>query len=127
MREVIWSEALKARRSRLPWVTAAAFAVAAAVGGLLMFILQDPARARAMGLLGTKAQLAGGTADWPGYLALLAQITAVGGTLIFGVVAIWTFGREFSDHTAKDLLALPSRGPGSWRASSPSQACGARC
>jgi ABC-2 type transport system permease protein len=61
-----------------------------------------------MGLLGAKAQLAGGSADWPGYFALLTQTIAVGGALIFGVIVIWTFGREFSDHTAKDLLALPT-------------------
>jgi ABC-2 type transport system permease protein len=108
MREAVWAEALKARRSRLPWLSAAAFLVAAFVGGMFMFILQDPQRARSLGLLGTKAQLAGGTADWPGYFALLAQTTAVGGTLIFGVILIWIFGREFSDHTAKDLLALPT-------------------
>jgi ABC-2 type transport system permease protein len=35
----------------------------------------------------------------------------VGGLLVFGLVVIWLFGREFSDRTAKDLLALPtSRG-----------------
>ena len=33
------TEVLKARRSRVPWVTAVAFTVAAAVGGLFMFIL----------------------------------------------------------------------------------------
>lgn len=38
-------ELLKARRSRLPWVTAAAFTVAGTFGGLIMFILQDPRRA----------------------------------------------------------------------------------
>jgi ABC-2 type transport system permease protein len=108
MREAVWVEALKARRSPVPWVTAIAFVVAAAVGGLFMFILTDPERARSLGLLGAKAQLAGGTADWPAYFALLAQITAVGGMLIFGVILIWTFGREFTDGTAKDLLALPT-------------------
>jgi ABC-2 type transport system permease protein len=108
MRDAVWGEVLKARRSRLPWVTAGAFVVAAAVGGMFMFILQDPQRARSLGLLGAKVQLAGGTADWPGYFALLAQTTAVGGTVIFGVILIWIFGREFSDHTAKDLLALPT-------------------
>jgi len=108
MVEAIWAELLKARRSRLPWLTVLAFTVAAGVGGLFMFILQDPDRARAMGLLGAKAQLAGGTADWPGYFALLNQTIAVGGALIFGVIVIWTFGREFSDHTVKDLLALPT-------------------
>jgi ABC-2 type transport system permease protein len=92
-------------------VTAAAFTVAGLVGGLFMFIFQDPARARSLGLVGTKAQLAGGQADWAGYFAQTAQIIAVGGLLVFGLVIIWLFGREFSDRTAKDLLALPtSRG-----------------
>jgi hypothetical protein len=100
MRDAIAVEALKARRSRLPWLSAAAFAVATLVGAMFMFILQDPDRARSMGLLGTKAELAGGTADWPGYFSLLAQTTAVGGTLIFGIILVWIFGREFSDHTA---------------------------
>ena len=80
MRDAIAVEALKARRSRLPWLSAAAFAVATLVGAMFMFILQDLDRARSMGLLGTKAALTGGTADWPGYFSLLAQTTAVGGT-----------------------------------------------
>ncbi|TDD17755.1 ABC transporter permease [Nonomuraea diastatica] len=108
MREALLAEVLKLRRSRLPWLTAAAFAIAAAVCGLFMFILQDTGRARALGLLGDKAQLSGATADWPGYLALLAQATAVGGLLILGTLTTWLFGREFSDRTVKDLLALPT-------------------
>ena len=108
MREAFAVELIKFRRSRLPALTAAAFVLAAAVGGMFMFILQDPDRARRLGLLGTKAELSGAVADWPGYFALLAQMTAVGGVGIFGVLLIWIFGREFSDHTAKDLLALPT-------------------
>ena len=108
MRDAVAVEALKARRSRLPWVTAVAVAVAVIVASMFTFILQDPDRARSLGLLGAKAQLAGGTADWPGYLSLLAQTTAVGGVGIFGVILIWIFGREFADRTAKDLLALPT-------------------
>jgi ABC-2 type transport system permease protein len=108
MREALWTELLKARRSRLPWLTAAAFALTTGVGGLFMFILQDPRRARSLGLLGTKAEIAGGPADWPRYLAFEAQTMAVGGMVIFGVTTIWLFGREFSDHTVKDLLALPT-------------------
>jgi ABC-2 type transport system permease protein len=108
MREAIWAELLKARRSRLPWLTVLAFTVAAGVGGLFMFILQDPDRARTLGLLGAKAQLAGASADWPSYFGLLTQTVAVGGALIFGVIVIWTFGREYSDRTVKDLLALPT-------------------
>ncbi len=103
-----WAEMLKVRRSVVPWVTVAAFGVAGLVGGFFMFVLQNPDRARSLGLLGAKAQFAGGTADWRGYFALTAQIAAVGGLLVFGLVVIWLFGREFSDGTAKDLLALPT-------------------
>ena len=78
------------------------------VGGLFMVILKDPAWARRHGLIATKAQLAAGTADWPTYWALLAQAVAVGGVVLFGLVAIWVFGREYSDRTATDLLALPT-------------------
>lgn len=108
MREALWAETLKVRRSRLPWVTALTFTLVAAVCGMFMFVLQDLQRARTLGLLGDKAQLSGATADWPGYLALLAQAVGVGGLLLYGMIATWLFGREFSDHTAKDLLALPT-------------------
>lgn len=107
----VWAELLKVRRSVVPWVSFVAFTVAGLVGGFFMFVLQDPDRARSLGLLGTKAQLTGGTADWAGYFALTAQMVGIGGLLLFGLVVIWLFGREFSDRTAKDLLALPtSRG-----------------
>ena len=33
---------------------------------------------------------------------------AVGGVIVFSIVTAWVFGREFSDHTAKDLMALPT-------------------
>jgi ABC-2 type transport system permease protein len=50
-------ELLKARRSRLPWVTFCAFTLVA---------------------------------------------------VLFGLIVVWLFGREFSQDTAKDLLALPT-------------------
>ncbi len=104
----LWAELLKVRRSLVPWVSVVAFIVAGLVGALFMFVLQDPDRARSMGLLGAKGELAGGTADWTSYFALTAQIVAVGGLLVFGLIVIWLFGREFSDKTVKDLLALPT-------------------
>jgi len=96
----LWAELLKVRRSKVPWVSFVAFTMAGLVGGFFMFVLQDPDRARSLGLLGAKAQFTGGAADWAGYFALIAQIAAVGGLLVFGVVIIWLFGREFSDRTA---------------------------
>jgi ABC-2 type transport system permease protein len=61
-----------------------------------------------MGLISAKAQLTAGTAEWATMFNLLAQATAVGGAIIFGIFTAWLFGREFSDRTAKELLALPT-------------------
>jgi ABC-2 type transport system permease protein len=106
--DAMYVEGLKLRRSRLPVISLSAFTIAAAIAGLFTFIAQDSARARSLGLLGAKAQLSTVPATWPGHLAFLAQITAIGGFLVFGVTFVWVFGREFADHTAKDLLALPT-------------------
>ncbi|MEO8355245.1 MAG: ABC transporter permease [Chloroflexota bacterium] len=104
----IWAEALKMRRSKVPLLTAIGFSIAPLVGGLFMVILKDPDAARSMGLISTKAQLVGGTADWATFFGFIAQAAAIGGALVFAIVTAWVFGREFSDHTAKDLLALPT-------------------
>jgi ABC-2 type transport system permease protein len=73
----------------------------------MMIILKDPEAARSMGLISAKAQMVAGVADWPTYYNVLAQAVAVGGGILFAIIAIWVFGREFSDRTAKELLALP--------------------
>ncbi len=104
----IWAETLKMRRSKVPLFTAIGFSMAPLVGGLLMIILKDPEAARSMGLISTKAQMLAGVADWPTYFNVLAQAVAVGGGILFAIITIWVFGREFSDRTAKELLALPT-------------------
>ncbi len=101
-------ELLKARRSVAPLLTALAFAIAPLVGGLFMYILADPDRARRMGLIGQKAQFVGGGSDWPAYFGFLAQAATVGGFVLFAFVIAWVFGREFSDGTVRYLLALPT-------------------
>lgn len=104
----LWAEILKMRRSKVPLFTAIGFSFAPLVGGLFMIILKDPGQAQSMGLISAKAQLAVGVAEWATLFNLLAQATAVGGMIIFSVFTAWVFGREFSDHTAKELLALPT-------------------
>ncbi len=104
----LWVETLKMRRSKVPLFTAIGFSIAPLVGGLLMIILKDPEAARSMGLISTKAQMLAGVADWPTYFNVLAQAVAVGGGILFAIITIWVFGREFSDRTAKELLALPT-------------------
>jgi ABC-2 type transport system permease protein len=55
----------------------------------------------------SKANQIPGDGDWVSYLGIFAQIISGAGLLIFGFVASWLFGREYSDRTVKDLLALP--------------------
>jgi ABC-2 type transport system permease protein len=104
----LWAEALKARRSRITLLTAAGFMLLPLAGGLFMVILKNPAQARAWGLISTKAQLTVGVADWPAYFGMLLQGITVGGAILFAMITSWVFGREFSDHTAKELMALPT-------------------
>jgi ABC-2 type transport system permease protein len=104
----LWAEILKLRRSKVPLFTAIGFSIPPLIGGLFMIILKDPTKAQSMGLISAKAQLTVGVAEWATLFNLLAQATAVGGYIIFSVFTAWVFGREFSDHTAKELLALPT-------------------
>lgn len=103
-----WGERLKAWRSKVSLLTALGFLILPLVGGLFMVILKDPERARELGLISVKAQLTAGVADWPTFLSIITQGTAIGGAILFAIITAWVFGREFSDHTAKDLLALPA-------------------
>ncbi len=104
----LWAETLKARRSKVPFFTALGFSIAPIVGGLFMIILKDPEGAKSMGLIGAKAQLTAGTAEWSSFFNMQAQAIAIGGAILFAVITAWVFGREFSDGTAKELLALPT-------------------
>ena len=104
----LWSETLKMRRSKVPLFTSIGFSFAALMDGLFMIIMKDPEAARKMGLISAKAQLLAGVADWPTFFNVLAQATAIGGGILFAIIAAWIFGREFSDHTVKELLALPT-------------------
>lgn len=104
----LWTETLKMRRSKVPLFTAIGFSIVPLVGGLFMIILKDPEAAKSMGLISAKAQLMVGVADWPAYLGFIAQAVAAGGLVLSSIVTTWFFGREFSDHTVKELLALPT-------------------
>jgi ABC-2 type transport system permease protein len=109
LRAALWAETLKMRRSKVPlFASIGFFFIFPLVGGLFMIILKDPEAAKSMGLISTKAQLTVGTADWPAFFNLLTQGTAIGGAILFSIVTTWIFGREFSDHTIKELLALPT-------------------
>jgi ABC-2 type transport system permease protein len=105
----LWAETLKTRRSMITPLTAGGFLLLPLAGGLFMVILKNPEQAREMGLISQKAQLTAGVADWPSFFGILSQGAAGLGAIVFSMITAWVFGREFSDHTAKELLALPTR------------------
>lgn len=105
--DMIWVELRKVLRSRVPMFTALGFLVMPMIAALLIFIYKDPELARKIGLLGAKANLIVKSADWPGYLTMLTEFTAMAGFFFFCLAISWDFGREFTDGTLKDLLAVP--------------------
>jgi ABC-2 type transport system permease protein len=105
--QVVATELLKLRRSAVPWVTLGAILCGPLGVALLMWIVRDPARAASLGLLGTKANLAGLDATWPAFGSYLAVVVGAGGMLLLAFVVAHLFGREYADATAKNLLTLP--------------------
>lgn len=76
--------------------------------GLLMFVQIHPEIAGKLGMIGNKAtMLRFGEPNWQSYFTLLIQGFAAVGVIGIGFVASWVFGREFSEHTVKDMLVLP--------------------
>lgn len=103
----ILAELLKCRGATVSWMTFVAFALGPLMGGFFMYVLSGNLVDEAS-LLSAKASAMAFTSTWPSYLMMLSQVVGVGGVLVFGFVASWIFGREYSDRTAKDLLALPT-------------------
>lgn len=105
---MIWIETRKALRSRMPWFTAAGALVMPLGIAFLIFVATHAEISRKLGLVGAKANLvAYATASWPTYLDLQGQMIAAGGFFLFCLVISWVFGREFTDGTLKDMLAVP--------------------
>lgn len=105
--QAIRAEILKNRHSQIIWITFLAFSLAPLFGGTFMYLMKGNGYEGLSGAFKSKAVLLSFEANWNSYLGLLSQAVGVGGVLIFGFVASWLFGREYSDGTAKDLLSLP--------------------
>ena len=106
--QVVVTEFAKLRRTRITWLTLLAFSIAPAAAGLFMWIVREPGRAAQLGLLGTKANLAGLEATWPYYLMMMTLVVGAGGLIMLALIASYVFGREYSEGTAKNMLALPT-------------------
>lgn len=106
--DMLWVETRKALRSKMPLFTALGSLLIPLGLAFLLFVSRNPDISRKLGLISTKATLMSATAaTWPAYLDLFAQILAMGGMILFVLAISWVFGREFTDGTLKDLLAVP--------------------
>lgn len=102
----LWAEYLKIRKSKVFLITVFLFAFVALVLGLLILVGRHPEISGRSATISAKASLVGHD-DWPAFWNVLNQVILSLGTMGFGFVASWVFGREYSDRTIKDLLALP--------------------
>ncbi len=104
----MWVESLKIRRSRIFWATVIFFILVSSMMSLVMFVQKYPEVSEKLGMIGDKAALLRfGEPNWINYFRLLIEGMAGVGLVGTGFVTSWIFGREFSDHTVKDILALP--------------------
>lgn len=106
---VLWTEFLKLRRSRVTWITFAVYAVIVSVAGAFMWMRKNPDAAANLGLMGQKAQFAFGgvSVDWPSFLSFIVVMGGMGALLMSAVIVTYVFGREYAEGTAKNMLALP--------------------
>jgi ABC-2 type transport system permease protein len=105
--QVLVTEFLKLRRSKVTWLSFAALSMGPLGIALFMWIVREPGRAAQLGLLGKKADLSGLAATWPSYFSTLTLVVGMGGFLVLAFIVAFIFGREYVDGTAKNLLALP--------------------
>lgn len=105
--QVLACEFMKLRRSKVTWFSLGALSMGPLGIALFMWILEEPGRAAQLGLIGTKANLSGLSATWPSFLSMVTLIVGVGGMVLLSFIVAYVFGREYTERTAKNLLALP--------------------
>ena len=106
--DMIWIELRKAIRSRMPLWTALGSLFMPLGIAFLIFVSKNPEISQKLGLISAKANLIAYSAtDWQSYLGLFGLLIAAGGFILFVLIISWVFGREFSDGTVKDMLAVP--------------------
>ena len=103
-----WAECLKVRKSKVFWLSMVFFVFVSFMMGLIMMIQIHPGISEKLGLIGTKASMMRfGEPGWKNYFTLLLQGMGAIGLIGFGFATSWVFGREYTENTLKDMLALP--------------------
>ena len=106
MKEALWMELLKLRRTKIFPVSIYFYIFIGVMMGMLVFLSMHPEIASRSAAIRMKTSFLG-SIDWNGFYELMIQIVLTLVVIGSGVITSWVFGREFSDRTIKDLLALP--------------------
>jgi len=106
IKAALWMEILKVRRTKIFPISLYFFIFIGIMMGFLMFVARHPEIANRSATLRTKTSFLPGS-DWNAFYELIIQLVLTLGVVGSGVITSWVFGREFSDRTVKDLLALP--------------------
>jgi ABC-2 type transport system permease protein len=106
---VIATEFSKLRRSRVTWVSLAVYTFMIVMAGFFMWMMKNPGAAASLGLLGQKANFSvgGQPVDWPSFLTFVVEMGGIGGLIMCSIIVAFVFGREYTEGTAKNMLALP--------------------
>lgn len=104
----IQAEFIKLNHSKVLWTTFIAFSIVPIMGGIFILFIRDSNAMEMSSSLAYKVKAMNLKANWDSYFITLSQGVGIGGIIIFGFVASYIFGREYSDGTAKDLLSLPT-------------------
>jgi ABC-2 type transport system permease protein len=100
------AEFIKNKHSKILLISFIAFSIVPVMSGVFMLVMQNP-QATA-NFLNTKMEAMRFSADWESLFMILTMGMGIGGIIIFGFIVSWIFGREYSEHTVKDLLSLPT-------------------
>lgn len=102
----IYAENLKLRKSKVLFFSILGIFFISLMIGFFIFISNHPTLFNDTSLLSAKAS-AFAINDWEGFLTLMLQMIVFMGFIFYGFLTTYVFGREYSDRTLKDLLALP--------------------
>jgi len=102
----LYVECIKALKSRMLIGTFIFFTFIGIMLAFLMLVAKHPEIAGGSEILTAKASFIS-TPSWTVFFGLLLQMVLTIGALGPSIVAIWVFGREYSDRVIKDILVLP--------------------
>jgi ABC-2 type transport system permease protein len=95
----VWAELLKIRRSKITWIVLGILTIFAVFPNLFRLGIVN-------GINGETSDMFGSD-DIASYFKMSMMMMYATSSWCFGFIAAWIFGREFSDRTVKDLLAMP--------------------